>query len=191
SGGMTPKYFEKIRAAQAAQPNASHDGAFDFSILKSGGGVGAELAQSRLVHAFLRRFRPTGRIGKLAWAARHADVAEIRRRSDVFHSPYGEEMRELTGGANFVLGMQPGPACDRQLGFMKAVMRPGDIPALIAPNAKRIAEALVVQAGGDIDAVEDLALRVAAETCADYFGLDLDDPIAFSQWLMSISALLF
>src|SRR5690606_17598380 len=25
----------------------------------------------------------------------------------------------------------------------------------------------------------------------DYFGLDLDDPIAFSEWLMSISALLF
>src|SRR5262249_23581851 len=41
------------------------------------------------------------------------------------------------------------------------------------------------------DVIEDLVIRVPAEVCAAYFGLDVDDPQGFAEWLMSISALLF
>ena len=34
-------------------------------------------------------------------------------------------------------------------------------------------------------------MRVSAEVCSAYFGLEVDDPQAFADWLMAISALLF
>ncbi len=187
---IEPKYYTKIRAAQAAPPTKAELAEFDFSVLKGGGGVGASLAQSRLVHALLRRFWPVGRIGGLGWAVRHADVSDMRARWEDFNAPYGLEMRDLTGGEDFALGLQDGPVYQRQLGFMKSVMRADDLPR-VARNARQIAEHAVAYSGGEIDAVEDLLVRVAVETCADYYGLSVDEPIQFAHWLMSLSTLLF
>src|SRR6266853_2939579 len=36
-----------------------------------------------------------------------------------------------------------------------------------------------------------IACGAATETCIDYFGLNVDDPNAFAEWAMSISAVLF
>ena len=185
---LTPKYFARIREL-AARPVET--GAFDFSELGGGGGLVSALARNRTVHALLRTICPVGRIGRFGWVVRYADVSDVRRRSSEFIAPYGEEMVQLTGKKNFLLGLEDGPDYQRQLGFMRQVMRQDDVERLIAPNAASLSRELIDCCGGEIDAVEDLLFRVAAETCADYFGLEIDDPIAFSQWLMSLSALLF
>jgi cytochrome P450/deferrochelatase/peroxidase EfeB len=182
------KYYARIRELAAREVDTSD---FDFARLGKGGGLGAGLARSRTLHALLRIFWPVGRIGRFGWVVRHADVADVRRRSTEFIAPYGEEMVQLTGGANFLLGMKDGPDYRRQLGFMRQVMRPDDVPLLIGKNAQRLSEELIACCAGEIDAVEDYLFRVAAETCADYFGLEIEDPIIFAQWLMSLSALLF
>jgi len=187
---IEPKYYKKIRAAQAAPPTDAEIADFDFSILKDGGGIGASLAQSRFVHAMLRRFWPVGRIGGLGWAVRHADVSDMRARWEDFNAPYGLEMRDLTRGEDFALGLQDGPVYRRQLGFMKSAMHAADLPR-VAENARRLAEHAVAYSGGEIDAVEDLLVRVAVETCADYYGLSVGEPIDFAHWLMSMSTLLF
>ncbi len=188
---VEPKYYEKIRTAQAKPPGETDLATFDFNVLKGGGGLGATLAQSRLLHRILRRFWPVGRIGRLGWVVRHSDVAEMRERWEDFNVPYGLEMRDLTGGEDFALGLQDGPAYRRQLAFMRSVIRADDLPRLVAPNARRLSKAVVAYSGGEIDGVEDLLVRVAVETCADYYGLAVDDPVAFAQWLMSVSTLLF
>jgi cytochrome P450/deferrochelatase/peroxidase EfeB len=185
---IKPKYYDRIRELAARSTDLSD---FDFARLGTGGGIASGLARNRLVHAFLRVFWPVGRIGKFGWVVRHADVSDVRRRSGEFAAPYGEEMVQLTGGANFLLGMSDGPDYRRQLGFMHQVLRPEDVGPLIGDNARRLSEELIACCAGEIDAVEDHLFRVAAETCADYFGLEIEDPIAFSQWLMSLSALLF
>ena len=175
---LTPKYFARIREL-AAQPVDTS--VFDFSVLGGGGGAGSALARNRTLHAILRTFCPVGRIGRLGWVVRHADVSDVRRRSQEFIAPYGEEMVQLTGGKNFLLGLEDGPDYQRQLGFMRQVMRQDDVTRLIAPNAARLAKELIDCCGGEIDAVEDLLFHVAAETCADYFGFEIEDPIEFAQ----------
>lgn len=185
---ITPKYYDRIRELAARDLDFTE---FDFARLGKGGGIASGLARNRVVHALLRIFWPVGRVGRFGWVVRHADVSEVRRRSDVFAAPYGEEMVQLTGGANFLLGMNDGPDYRRQLGFMRQVLRPEDVSSLIGKNAQRLSEELLACSAGEIDAVEDYLFRVAAETCVDYFGLEVEDPIAFAQWLMSLSALLF
>lgn len=185
---ITPKYYDRIRELAARTTDLSD---FDFARLGTGGGLASGLARNRVVHALLRIFWPVGRIGRFGWVVRHQDVSEVRRRSEEFAAPYGAEMVQLTGGANFLLGMSDGPGYRRQLDLMRKVLRPEDVETLIANNARRLSEELIAVCAGEIDAVEDYLFRVAAETCADYFGLEVEDPIAFSQWLMSLSALLF
>lgn len=185
---IKPKYYKRIRELAARNVDLTD---FDFTRLGKGGGLGSGLARSRTLHALLRIFWPVGRIGNFGWVVRHADVSEVRRRSEEFAAPYGEEMVQLTGGANFLLGMSDGPAYRRQLAFMHKVLLPEDVSGLIGSNAQRLSEELIACCAGEIDAVEDYLFRVASETCADYFGLEIEDPIAFAQWLMSLSALLF
>jgi Dyp-type peroxidase family len=61
----------------------------------------------------------------------------------------------------------------------------------VAELSNRYSKALIRNSNGRLDVLEDLITRVATETCRDYFGLQVDDPDAFAEWAMSISALLF
>ena len=133
------------------------------------------------------------------WAFRYKQVREIRDNSgehfkdiEVFETPYGREMRALLGGnVDAALGMRDGPEYRFFLNTMKAIIAPTDIETMIAPNARRIAEALVEYSAGELDAIKDLQTRVSVETCADYFGLTINHPDDFAQWMMSMSAVLF
>lgn len=194
--GWTLKYFDKIAAARAIseREKASDDG-FDFNDLGPDhwwSPVQRRLGVwlFRLAFAFFRIFWPFPKFGRLVIVTRNADVRDVLSKPDTFVVPYGDEMRELGGGkATFVLGLEGEPQrCQHQL--IAQLWQPQDKEWLIA-RTRDMAEALLDASQGRIDIMKDLITRVAAETCAEFFGLGVDDPDAFAEWSMAISALLF
>lgn len=195
--GWTLKYFDGIDAAQAISrsKNTSEEDDFDFNDL------GADrwwspvfrrlwLWSLRLAFAFFRTAWPIPKFGRLVIVTRDADVRDVLAKHDVFQVPYGPEMKELGGGAaTFVLGLE-GVEQQRQHELIRSLIGPDDAKWLIQ-RTRQIADTLIDASEGRIDVMKDLITRVASETCAEFFGLDVDDPDAFAEWSMSISALLF
>src|SRR6185295_6019905 len=54
---------------------------------------------------FLRTFFPVLRVGGLVTVTRFDDVQEVLRRDDVFRMELAEKHKLVTGGFNFLLGM--------------------------------------------------------------------------------------
>jgi cytochrome P450/deferrochelatase/peroxidase EfeB len=195
--GDSVKYYAKIEEAQAASRDRPPLDSFDLRRLDKPGftsrikrRITTRLLASHLFYRLLR-FLPILKLQGVYIVTRYDDVKAVREHQDVFEVPYGLEMTELAGGTNFVLGMPRGPAYDRQKTHITTALRGADIQDIIIPTASSIAGDLVEISGGKIDAVEDLVMRVPAEVCATYFGLEVDDPLAFAEWLMALSALLF
>lgn len=122
---------------------------------------------------------------------RRADVMDVLRRDDDFEVVYGPRMRELTGGANFFLGMQPGWDYARDTSAMRLAMRHTDVPDRIAPRAADLAARAVTDAGGRIDLPPDLTLMVPTDMVMGYFGLPDVDPIALQGWATRLFWYLF
>jgi Dyp-type peroxidase family len=166
----------------------------------------------------LREFWPIAKVGRFVIVTRESDVRDVLTRTDAFEVPFGREMTELAGGRNFVLGLEgelhteqdnviaaaigdqrsklagtSEPIVDSGLAdneILRIVSARSDV-ALVAQLSNRFAAALIRNSGGRIDVMKDFITRVATETCVRYFGLTIDDPDAFAEWSMSISALLF
>jgi cytochrome P450 len=124
-------------------------------------------------HNYARRRRP--RRAFEAWriwrALRPGDEGAWRRRGNVCSRPRG---RRAAASARLIRGL----------------IRDEDAKWLIT-RSREIADTLIDASQGRIDVMKDLITRVASETCAEFFGLSVDDPDAFAEWAMSISALLF
>jgi Dyp-type peroxidase family len=195
--GWTLKYFDKIAAAQAISRsgNTSDEDDFDFDDLGAGGWWSPFLRplwlwSLRIAFAFFRTFWPIPKFGRLVIVTRDADVRDVLKQHDIFRVPYGPEMKELGGGAaTFVLGLE-GVEQQRQHEIIRGLIRHQDAEWLIR-RTRQIADTLIDASEGRIDVMKDLITRVASETCAEFFGLDVDDPDAFAEWSMSISAVLF
>lgn len=139
--------------------------------------------------AFCRSLWPNAQIGRLLVVSRAEDVKEVLENRDVFAVPYGPEMIELAGGANFALGMDGGPH-DAQRSVIQSILKREDLDALVA-QTRSVTSALITASGGRIDVMRDLITRVATETCLTYFGLDARDHDGFAAWSLAISNLLF
>ncbi len=92
------------------------------------------------------------------------DVAEVLEHDDVFQVPFGEKVRRLNGGPNFLLGMQRDSeywVCQKQV--MQAFRR-DDVAKIVAPLAERASNDIIAQSEGAgkgrIDAIEGLITRV-------------------------------
>jgi deferrochelatase/peroxidase EfeB/cytochrome P450 len=194
------KYYDAIKAHESNLATED-DGEFDFSVLKKTGIVAMVLSWligQRWLYAILRKILPVAKIGNLYIVTRYEDVAYIRKNDALFEAPYGREMKTLTRGENFVLGMENGREHQRQLGFIlgrdgswEGAFRRADIDDIILPEVQKTAKQLLHHSGGEIDVIHDYLTRISVETCARYYGLEPIDPNAFAQWLMSLSALLF
>jgi cytochrome P450 len=171
-----------------------------------------------LALSLLREFWPVAKIGRLVILTRADDVRDVLTRTETFGVPFAPEMIELAGGQNFILGMDGKPHTDEDkivenavgdqrspLAGTRSALGNGTAPgealkiAMAREDVKRVATlshrfatALLRNSGGRIDVMKDYITRVATETCIRYFGLTgIDDPDAFAEWAMSISALLF
>ena len=163
----------------------------------------------RALFAALRAFWPTLRLDRALVKAypgaatvlvtRRADVIEVLRRDADFEVVYEPRMREITGGANFFLGMQPGEDYERDTSAMRLAMRRGDVAGTVAPRAAALAEAAVTQAGaqagaqagGALDVPRDLTLPIAADIVERYFGLPGAAPEQRIAWSTAMFWYLF
>ncbi len=193
---LTLKYYAAIKGAQHKTEADPPDAILPFDFDK----LGADSWRRRafiwltgwlfpVVLALFRAIWPNPKFWRLIIVTRATDVRDVLMRTADFEVPYRLEMTELAGGEKFVLGME-GSGHDQQNQHIRTVMPASDAQVVI-DLSHRFANALIRTSGGRIDVMKDFITRIATETCAAYFGLQLEDPDAFAEWTMSISALLF
>lgn len=197
------KWFAEINAAQAATRAAMGSSPpgplppFDLNVLGRDARVKrfSVWFQNRFFLCYFRiartiwPFPPLPTFWDVTCVTRAADVIQVLEDTDTFRVPYGPEMTELAGGADFVLGLD-GADHAQQRGIIERIIREGDAGRL-AEWGRSFALALINGSGGTIDVMSDLVTRVATETCARYFGLHIAEPDAFGEWALSLSTLLF
>jgi cytochrome P450 len=142
----------------------------------------------------LRRYWPVPKFGKWAMLTRYDDVREALNQQDVFEVPFRKKMEELNGDRqNFLLGMQDGPAYQRQNDAAMKAFRLKDIAPRIAALSAEISREQVKRANGELDAIRDLVTFVPTELCVRYFGLPIpeQDRAEFPMWAIAMSAYTF
>ena len=122
---------------------------------------------------------------------RFEDVQEVLARDQVFLVTYGENMKVVTGGDNFFLGMKDSPEYTRDVSHMRSVMRREDIPDRIAPFVQKTANDLVAAAGSQMDVVKQLSKAVPSRWIADYFGCPPPSEQQLEAWASIIFQYLF
>jgi Dyp-type peroxidase family len=190
------KYFDGVRKAQAEQGRLEDMPRFDLARLRSAGGIkdrisGLFLDDPRWWLKFLRRWWPIARIGGFAIVTRDADVREVLEREGEFTTPYGPEMTEMAGGANFVLGMQDGPDYRKLKKQLLLAFPPAEVEARVRPIAERHARDIMNRASPGFDAIGGLFKVVPVRICREYFGMIVDDENEFSDWSVALSSIFF
>jgi Dyp-type peroxidase family len=191
------KYFGTIAAHEAAEAAVKDPQALPpFNIEALGVDTALSRAMRRLTiwfmlfaFAVLRRVWPVARIGRLVVVTRERDVCEVLEDDKRFPVPFGPEMKTITGGEIFALGLD-GFDHKKQRDILDEVVVYADADYIVR-RTRYFAEALLANSGGRIDVMRDFLGRIFTETCSEYFGLDLDEPNAFLDRSMAISALLF
>jgi cytochrome P450 len=156
--------------------------------LRAGGGFKARLAAvlgasagQRDALAVLRFAKPRLEIGKnlvgcyeaerTLLVSRAADFHAVIERQADFEVVYGPRMRMLTGGRDFFLGMQDGPAYRRDTDAMRSIVKADDlVPVLEMARA----EAAAALTGGAVDLPPALSARIPALMVQRYFGVQME-----------------
>ncbi len=143
--------------------------------------LATDFAFQRQVWALLRVGRPNFRLGRIlvraydnngtALVCRNRDVREVLDRHQDFEVVYGPRMEEITGGANFFLGMQDGPTYSRDVTNMRQAIRRSDPQELLVPLATAWSETIVRDGQGQIDVPRQLGAQIPARIVQEYFGL--------------------
>ena len=157
------------------------------SLIGFSGSIGSRLAGRltssdglRVSFDFARAFLPNLVLARKFVAAydnngsaivtRFEDVKDVLRRDADFEVVYGPRMRQITGGANFFLGMQDTPEYTRDVSNMRLAVRRDDVPKVVQPFAAQRAAELVAATKGRIDVPQALTLRVPTQLLGVYFG---------------------
>jgi Dyp-type peroxidase family len=190
------KYFDGVRKAQAEQRPVSEMPRFDLGRLRSKGGIGDRIKDllfedPRWWLKIVRRWWPTVRIGKFVLVTRDADVREVLERESEFITPYGPEMSEMAGEANFVLGMQDGPDYRKLKKQLLSAFPPAEVEQRVRPIAARHAREIMDRASPGFDAIAGLMKVVPARICREYFGMIVDDENEFTDWSIALSSIFF
>ncbi|SEI01784.1 Cytochrome P450 [Methylobacterium sp. 275MFSha3.1] len=127
------------------------------------------LAAAPFVMRILRRWWPIAGGHSIWIVTRFDDVVEVFANDAAFGVPYAENLRVITGGELFFLGMGDTPEYRVQLEAMRSVVRREDLPAL-GDEAEARAQTLVDRAGGRVEVVQ-LVRRVSFDLIASYFGV--------------------
>jgi len=173
------KYFDGIREAQKNQRPLSEMPPFDLGRIRKTGLL-ARIAEfivedhPRVWLAFLRRFRPTGKLFGVLLVTKNADVRDILERGDEFQTPYGPEMTEFARGSNFILGMQDGADYRRMKSSVLSAFPPAEVEAVVRPIAARHSQEIMMRASPGFDAISGLLKLVPVHICRDYFGLEIE-----------------
>ncbi|HZZ25564.1 MAG TPA: cytochrome P450 [Roseiarcus sp.] len=117
----------------------------------------------------LRRFWPILRLGRMFVVTLYDDVSEVFATDTAFGVVYTDNLKVITGGEDFFLGLPDSTEYQAQLAAMRRVVAPSDLPAL-GDRAEALAEAIVSASGGRVEVVS-LVRRVTFGLIAPYFGV--------------------
>jgi cytochrome P450 len=184
-------------APSAVAPTADAGFLAVFDALADAGGDPAQIAQRQvgllidwLLHrpaelfTELRRERPILLTPGPALVTRYEDVLEVVGASDVYSvRPYGEAMKRVNGGPNFILGMDDSPQFDHDLAALKLSARRSDlddIRSLVATHAREQLDS--ARDEGEIDLTDSYGRLVPALLAGDYFGVPGPTPQDLMTW---------
>lgn len=168
---------------------------FDFNAIEDRSIVGRLKSRGSALFLLIaiplsRAFFPVLRLGRFVILSRYAQVVEALGNDSDFNTPFGPEMKGLSRGATFVLGLDGEPRRPKRA-LLEAIVQRDRDKAMLTDLAARLSEGLLENAAGRIDAIQDLIKRVSAEAAARYCGLWVEDADAFADWAMSTSTLIF
>ncbi len=191
----SPKYFERLAQAQAERPSTATVPPFDLQRMRSSGllarAVGYLIEHPDWWLSVLRRVWPRARCGRFVLLTRNADVREVLERQADFETPYGPEMMEFAGGANFILGMNDGEDYRRLKSVVLSAFPPAEVEERVRPIAARRAREIVDGAGTKLNAAWDLFRIVSSTICREYYGITVDDEGEFADWAIALSTVFF
>jgi cytochrome P450 len=130
--------------------------------------------------AILRRLRPIPRLGRMFVVTLHDDVREVFGTDAAFGVVYADNLKVITGGEDFFLGLPDSLEYQAQLTAMRRVMVASDLPAL-GDRAEALAEAFVASSGGKVDVVS-LVRQVTFDLIAPYFGVPAPEQGRLDVW---------
>jgi cytochrome P450 len=129
------------------------------------------MEQLPLVFRILRTVRPIVRLGKTFVVTRYDDVRETFLNDAAFRVPYAGKLDVIMGHQPFFLSMDDTPQYRSDTGVMRKVIRIADIPQRLAPRVQELGEAIVAEANGSLEVVDQLVRCVTFELYSDYFGV--------------------
>jgi cytochrome P450 len=127
-------------------------------------------------YAELRQERPILVMPELTLATRFDDCTEILRRHEVFSVALYKPKQ-----GDYWMDQDDTAIHWREKSIMRAILDREDIPAIRSYVADRAA-ALLVAAGGSIDAVAGLSRAVPIALVQDWFGFAHSDPAKLRKW---------
>ena len=139
--------------------------------------------KQKLVHAYDN----TG----TAVITRREDVLDFLNRNEDFEVVYGPRMREITGGENFFLGMQPSWDYTRDTSAMRLAARATDVAEIVLPRATEVANAAVAAADGKLDLPQDVGLKTSSDMVGHYFGTPGPSQAEMIDWTTTMFWYLF
>ncbi len=194
----------KARTAQTKSPPQSplDEGppttTFDLDDLRATS-LGERLIQRLFgptLFALLRRFFPILKVPfkNLVIVSRFDDVQEVLSHDECFPVPFGDKVKELDGGPNFLLGIKQ--ADTEYWRYQRLVMRAfrlEDLGEFVGPMAANFSKEIIEGARGRLDAVQDLITRVPILICESYYGVPVaeQERIDFGNWTIAMSTYMF
>ena len=193
--GFSTKYYDGVSKGQAELPLGEEAPPFDRERLRKTTFTGRIFTWA-FEHpdwwlGFLRRFFPRVRWGKVVFLTRFEDVREVLERQDEFETPYGPELREFSGGFDFLLSLKDGKLYREQKSVVLSAFPPEEVETRVRSIAAAHSNEIMRYAGEKFDAASELMRIVPVLICRDYYGLDIEDARQFGDWAISVNQILF
>lgn len=143
--------------------------------------AGLLLGAAPTAFALLRWAAPALQLGSTVIISRYDDVIEAFRSDAVFDTPYRNNIEVLTDGEPFFLGLRDGPDYREGLAAMRGVFKTEDLER-IGVDAETRAKAVVDEADGELEIVDDLVRKVTFDLYMDYIGIPQNDHQNIDVW---------
>jgi cytochrome P450 len=118
-------------------------------------------------------------------------VQEVLELDEIFPVPFGEKIKILDGGPNFLLGMKADAEYRRIQAQVMHAFRLEDVAKIVAPKSAARSHEIVSHAGGKLDAIQDLITLVPSLICEEYYGIPIPNKREFAQWTIAMSTFMF
>lgn len=150
-------------------------------------GFGAKVGSFLFAHlppvfGLLRWIWPVPHFGGTWMLTRYDDVREGFLNDPAFMVPYKEKLDVIMGGVPFFLGMADTPEYRRDVGAMRAIVRPADIRDRLIPEMNKRAEAVVAGGNGEIEVVDTLVRQLTFDVLNEYFGVFAPPGVDLRVW---------